>query len=56
MNKQRPYVPQQFEYPKRLTARNEEGKCIQTRATCQEQYAKGWDAIFNKPKESQDEI
>lgn len=39
-----------IEYPKRMTARNEEGKAIQTRATNQDKYAEGWDLIFKNKK------
>lgn len=53
MKKQQPrYVPPKFEYPSRMTARNDvTGAAIQTKGTNQDQYAKGWDAIFGKKKE-----
>ena len=42
---------EQVDYPNRFTARNEQGQAIQTRATNQDAYAKGWDMIFKKNKE-----
>lgn len=38
-----------IEYPKHITATNEvTGALIKTRTDNQDQYAKGWDAIFGK--------
>ena len=49
-----PFVPPKFEYPTRMTARNDvTGAAIQTRGTNQDKYAAGWDLIFNKPKLSE---
>jgi hypothetical protein len=57
MSEQKQFVPPKFEYPNRMTARNEiTGAAIQSKGTNQDKYAAGWDLIFGKNKDKQKEV